>query len=114
MTLQTVADLLSLNMTANVPQLAVSGGFTATKLSADTKIVESRKLSTCSLPAIAARCCYALCCFVVPMSAVHGVNACLSAVIYFVFVVREGIFENFFFGCVGRQALLHLPFPLKK
>ena len=38
----------------------------------------------------------------------------LSAVMYFVFVERRGIFENFFLGCVGRQALLHLTIPLKK
>jgi len=32
----------------------------------------------------------------------------------FVFVVRGGIFENFFLEFVGRQALLDLPFQLKK
>jgi len=31
---------------------------------------------------------------------------------YFVFVVRSGIFENFFLGFVGRQALLTLPLRL--
>lgn len=40
------------------------------------------------------------------------VVSCLSAVMYFVFVVRSGIFENFFLGCVGRQALLTLPLRL--
>jgi len=42
------------------------------------------------------------------------VIVCRFTFLSFIFVVRWGIFENFLLGFVGRQALLALPFPLKK
>jgi len=58
--------------------------------------------------------CPVLFCRLCLLSLNEEVIVCRFIFLSFVFVERRGIFENFLLGFVGRQALLDLPFPLKK
>jgi len=97
-------------------QLAEGGEIWNTYLSATTKPERRYKLSNLL---VTPACCKVLLCPVLfcrlcLLSLNEEVIVCRFIFLSFVFVERSGIFENFLLGFVGRQALLDLPFPLKK